>query len=267
MPERMNRDDPRRGRNGVAGKETLNTVEGRNAVREALNSGKSIERLYVLGGSDDGRLAALAADCRENGAQIVRCDRRRLDMMSATGAHQGVIAVVADIAYASLSDIFTRAEESGRPPLIVVCDHITDPQNLGAIIRSAEVFGAHGVVIPKRRSVSVTPAAVKASAGACLHMPVVRCANLHAAIGELKQAGVWIYGADGMGDRLICETELTSAAAIVLGSEGDGLSRLVRDDCDFLVRIPMLGKVGSLNVSAAAAVFLYEALRQRQGAL
>lgn len=246
--------------------EALNLIEGRNAVHEALVSGRSIEKLFVQGGTDDTRLAGLIAECRESGAQIVRCDKRKLDAMSQTGAHQGAIAVVSDITYATVADIFARAAESGRPPLIVICDHLNDPQNLGAIVRSAEVFGAHGVIIPKRRSVSVTATAVKASAGACLHMPIVRCTNLHATIEELKKAGVWIYGADGAGDRLLAETDLTSAAAIVMGSEGDGMSRLTRDDCDFLVRIPMLGKVNSLNVSAAAAVFLYEAVRQRTAA-
>ena len=246
--------------------ESLNLIEGRNAVREALASGKSIEKLFVQGGTDDARLAGLIADCRESGAQIVRCDKRRLDMMSSTGAHQGAIAVVSDITYATMADIFARAQESGRPPLIVICDHLNDPQNLGAIVRSAEVFGAHGVIIPKRRSVSVTATAVKASAGACLHMPIVRCTNLHATIEELKKAGVWIYGADGAGEKVLAETDLTSSAAIVMGSEGDGMSRLTREDCDFLVRIPMLGNVNSLNVSAAAAVFLYEAVRQRTAA-
>lgn len=241
----------------------FNLIEGRNAVHEALASGRSIEKVFVLDNREDGRLTALAAECRANGAQLVSCDRRKLDAMSETGAHQGIIAVVSEIDYATVADIFARAESSGRPPLIVICDHLSDPQNLGAIVRSAEVFGAHGVIIPKRRSVSVTPVAVKASAGACLHLPIVRCANLHAMIGELKEAGVWVCGADGAGDRLISDADLTTATAIVLGSEGDGLSRLTRDDCDFLVRIPMFGNVNSLNVSAAAAVFLYEAVRQR----
>lgn len=266
MPEKFNKENRRRDerrRNDEMEREAVHFIEGRNAVREVLNSGRSIAKLYVLDNQDDARLAALAAECRANGALLVRCDRRQLDAMSETGAHQGAIAVVSEIAYATMGDIFARAEQSGRPPLIVVCDHLSDPQNLGAIVRSAEVFGAHGVVIPKRRSASVTPAAVKASAGACLHLPIVRCTNLHAALNELKEAGVWLYGADGAGDRLVCETDMTSAAAIVLGSEGDGLSRLIREDCDFLVRIPMLGKVNSLNVSAAAAVFLYEAVRQR----
>jgi 23S rRNA (guanosine2251-2'-O)-methyltransferase len=283
MPEKQNRRYDRDGRNDRfsrkprqnhefsrdprteerADDDALNLIEGRNAVHEALVSGRSIEKLFVQGGTDDARLAGLIAECRESGAQIVRCDKRKLDAMSQTRAHQGAIAMVSDITYATVADIFARAAESGRPPLIVICDHLNDPQNLGAIVRSAEVFGAHGVIIPKRRSVSVTATAVKASAGACLHMPIVRCTNLHATIEELKKAGVWIYGADGAGDRLLAETDLTSAAAIVMGSEGDGMSRLTRDDCDFLVRIPMLGKVNSLNVSAAAAVFLYEAVRQR----
>lgn len=243
--------------------DALNIVEGRNAVHEAIASGRSVEKLFVLGTTDDTRLNGLVGECKENGAQIIRCDRHKLDAMSRTGAHQGAIAVVSEIAYATVDDIFARAEETGRPPLIVVCDHLSDPQNLGAIVRSAEVFGAHGVIIPKRRSVSVTPVTVKASAGACLHLPIVRCTNLHAVLTELKERGVWICGADGSGDRLISETDLTSPTAIVLGSEGDGMARLTKDDCDFVVRIPMQGKVNSLNVSAAAAVFLYEAIRQR----
>lgn len=240
-----------------------NLIEGRNAVREALAGDREIEKVYALNNRDDSRLAALVGECRAHGAQIVSCDRRKLDAMSSTCAHQGILAVVSEITYASVEDVLNRAEASGRPPLLVICDHLSDPQNLGAIVRSAEVFGAHGVIIPKRRSVSVTPAAVKASAGACLHLPIVRCTNLHAVIGELKEKGLWICGADGAGDRLISDADLAGPTAIVLGSEGDGLSRLTREDCDFLVRIPMAGKVNSLNVSAAASVFLYEAIRQR----
>lgn len=240
-----------------------NLIEGRNAVREALAGGREIEKVYALNNREDSRLSALVGECRAHGAQIVSCDRRKLDAMSETGAHQGILAVVSEISYATVEDVLHHAEESGQPPLIVICDHLSDPQNLGAIVRSAEVFGAHGVIIPKRRSVSVTPAAVKASAGACLHLPIVRCTNLHATITQLKEKGLWICGADGAGDRLISDADLTGPMAIVLGSEGDGLSRLTREDCDFLVRIPMAGKVNSLNVSAAASVFLYEVVRQR----
>lgn len=240
-------------------------VEGRNAVSEALKSGKSVDKLFVLDAPDEknGPLSQLISRCHENGAAVIRCDRKKLDRMSKTGAHQGVIAFVSGCAYKTLADILNFAEGTGRPPLVVVCDHLEDPYNLGAVIRSAEVAGAHGVIIPNRRGAGLTPTAVKASAGAALHLPVVRCANVVSAIKELKDAGLWVYGADADGDTQLYGADFKGPSAIVMGSEGSGLSRLVRENCDFIVSIPMLGKINSLNVSAAAAVILFETVRQR----
>jgi len=240
-------------------------VEGRNAVFEALESGKSVEKLFVLehGEETGGSLKELISRCRDNGAVIIKCDRKKLDKMSETKTHQGVVAAVSGCVYRELSDIIDAAEKSGRPPLVLVCDHIEDPHNLGAVIRSAEVAGAHGVIIPNRRSSGMTPAAIKASAGAAFRIPIVRRANIVSALEELKKAGLWIFGTDAGGDISLYDADFKGSAAIVMGSEGSGLSRLVRENCDFIVSIPMLGKLNSLNVSAAAAVVLFEAVRQR----
>ncbi len=240
-------------------------LEGRNAVAEALAKGRKILRLYVLEGGDrsENRLASLIAGCRDTGGQVFFCNRKKLDAMSQTGMHQGIIGYTQGIPYASLEAIFDRAAERNEPPLMVVCDHIEDPQNLGAIIRSAEVAGAHGVILPARRGATMTAAAVRASAGACMYLPIVKCTNIAATLEELKERNVWIYGADGAGENLAYDTDMTGPAAIVMGAEGFGLSRLAREKCDFLVRIPMIGNVNSLNVSAATAVLLFETVRQR----
>ena len=194
---------------------------------------------------------------------MVPVDRRKLDQMSPTGAHQGVIAAVAAHEYASVEDILALAAERGEAPLIVICDELSDPHNLGAILRSAECAGAHGVIIPKRRSVGLTAVVAKTSAGAVEYLPVARVANISSTIRELKEKGVWVYGtaADGASD--LYRTDLTGPSAIVIGNEGEGMSRLVRECCDVLVSIPMKGHISSLNASAAATVLLYEALRQR----
>ncbi|MBQ1223771.1 MAG: 23S rRNA (guanosine(2251)-2'-O)-methyltransferase RlmB [Oscillospiraceae bacterium] len=238
-------------------------LEGRNALSEAVKSGRSIEKLFVADGADKGSLTPVISRCRESGTVIVKCDRRKLDSMSPTGAHQGVIAFVSPCEYISVSELIDKALASETAPLIVVCDHVEDPHNLGAIIRSAEVSGAHGVIIPRRRGASVTGTVVKASAGAALHLPIAKCANLNAAIRELKERGIWVWGAEGGESRLIYDADFTLPTALVLGSEGDGLSRLTAESCDGLVSIPMAGNVNSLNVSAAAAVLLFEAVRQR----
>ena len=194
---------------------------------------------------------------------MVETDRRKLDQMSATGAHQGVIAMVAAHSYATLDDILNRAKERGEAPLIVICDELSDPHNLGAIIRTAECAGAHGVVIPKRRSVGLTAIVGKASAGALEYMPVARVTNITNAIKELKERGVWIFGTAAEGATPLYQADLKGAAAIVIGNEGDGMSRLVAESCDLKVSIPMKGRISSLNASAAAAILLYEAVRQR----
>ena len=190
-------------------------------------------------------------------------DRRKLDNMSRTHAHQGVIAIAAVREYATVDDILGAARTRGEPPLVVVCDEISDPHNLGAIIRTAECAGAHGIIIPKRRSAGLTAVVGKTSAGAVAHLPVARVANLTALLKELKDDGLWIFGADAAGDRPLYEADLKGPAAIVIGSEGSGMSRLVAEQCDFKVSIPLRGQINSLNASAAAAVLLYEAVRQR----
>jgi len=240
-----------------------NLLEGRNALTEALKSGRAIDKVFVAAGDTDRALARLSAMAKEAGAVVVETDRRKLDQMSATGAHQGVIAVVAAHSYATIDEILHRAEERGEAPLVVVCDELSDPHNLGAIIRTAECAGAHGIVIPKRRSVGLTAVVGKASAGALEYMPVARVTNLTKALEELKQRGLWVFGTAAGGDTPLFKADLKGPAAIVIGSEGEGMSRLVSDACDFKVSIPMNGSISSLNASAAAAILLYEAVRQR----
>ena len=240
-----------------------NMLEGRNAVTEALSAGRTIDKLFVADGDTDRALARICAMVKQAGAVVVPTDRRKLDYMSATGAHQGVIAMVAAHDYASIDDILKKAQDAGEPPLIVICDELSDPHNLGAIIRTAECAGAHGIIIPKRRSVGLTAVVGKASAGALEYMPVARVSNITAAIDTLKKAGVWVYGTAAEGDTTLYKADLKSAAAIVIGNEGEGMSRLVSERCDFKVSIPMKGSISSLNASAAAAIMLYEAVRQR----
>ena len=240
-----------------------NMLEGRNAVTEALSAGRTIDKLFVADGDTDRALARICAMAKQAGAVVVPTDRRKLDYMSATGAHQGVIAMVAAHDYASIDDILKKAQDAGEPPLIVIFDELSDPHNLGAIIRTAECAGAHGIIIPKRRSVGLTAVVGKASAGALEYMPVARVSNITAAIDTLKKAGVWVYGTAAEGDTTLYKADLKSAAAIVIGNEGEGMSRLVSERCDFKVSIPMKGSISSLNASAAAAIMLYEAVRQR----
>ena len=240
-----------------------NMLEGRNAVTEALSAGRTIDKLFVADGDTDRALARICAMAKQAGAVVVPTDRRKLDYMSATGAHQGVLAMVAAHDYASIDDILKKAQDAGEPPLIVICDELSDPHNLGAIIRTAECAGAHGIIIPKRRSVGLTAVVGKASAGALEYMPVARVSNITAAIDTLKKAGVWVYGTAAEGDTTLYKADLKSAAAIVIGNEGEGMSRLVSERCDFKVSIPMKGSISSLNASAAAAIMLYEAVRQR----
>ena len=240
-------------------------IEGRNALTEALRAGRTIDKLYVASGDTNRSLSHLVAQAKEAGAVVVRTERARLDQMSPTGAHQGVIATVAAHGYSTLDDVFARAESRGEAPLIVLCDGLSDPHNLGAILRSAECAGAHGIIIPKRRSVGLTAVVAKASAGALEYMPVVRVSNIAAAIRELKSRGVWVLGTAAEGTTRLYDADLRGPTAIVIGSEGDGMSRLTQEQCDYLVSIPMKGEISSLNASAAAAILLYEAVRQRIG--
>lgn len=240
-------------------------IEGRNAVQEALRAGTTIDKLYVAKGERDAILGRIAAEAREKGAVIAEVDLRKLDSMSATGAHQGLIAMAAVQEYASVEDILQAAKDKGEQPLVVVCDELSDPHNLGAVIRTAECAGAHGVIIPKRRSVGLTAVVGKTSAGAVSHVPVARVPNLTALLKDLKKQGLWVFGAAAGAKTTLYQADLKGPAAIVIGSEGSGMSRLVEETCDVLVSIPMRGKINSLNASAAAAILLYEAVRQRFG--
>ena len=239
-------------------------IEGRNAVIEALRAGEQIDKIYIQKGETDKTLGHIASKARALGTVVVEADKRKLDAMSRTHAHQGVIALAAVREYVSVEHILQIAAEKGEAPLLVVCDEISDPHNLGAIIRTAECAGAHGVVIPKRRSAGLTAVVAKTSAGAVAHVPVARVPNLSALLKDLKKQGIWVYGTAADGSTPLYDADLKGPAAIVIGSEGNGMSRLVAENCDFLVSIPMRGKVNSLNASAAAAILLYEAVRQRR---
>lgn len=241
-------------------------LEGRHAVSEALKMRRTIDKIYLLRNfGEDSDLSAIRSLARSAGVPVVEADRRKLDFMSETGAHQGVIASVPAAAYVSVEEILRRAEESGEPPLIVLCDNLSDPHNLGAIIRTAGAVGAHGVIIPKHRSVSLTAVCAKAAAGALEHVPVAKVTNLSETIVQLQKQGIWVFGTAGEGTTSLYDADFVRPAAIVIGSEGDGMSRLVRDRCDYIVSIPMKGAVPSLNASAAAAVVLFEAMRRRMG--
>lgn len=243
--------------------ENENMLEGRNAVTEALKAGRTVDKVFIASGDTDSTLRYIASLAKKAGAVVTYCDRRKLDTMSQTGAHQGVIAMFAAREYCTVQDILQTAQDRGEAPLIVICDEITDPHNLGAILRTAECVGAHGVIIPKRRSSGLTAVVAKASAGALEYMPVARVSNLTAAINILKENGVWIYGTAADAAESLYKTDLTGAVAMVIGSEGAGMGRLVSEACDFMVSIPMKGHINSLNASNAAAILLYEALRQR----
>ena len=255
--------EPRAAAPAPAPEEDECRLEGRNAITEALRAGRTIDKVFIADGEIDRALQRLAAECKEAGAVIVPVDRRKLDLMSTTRAHQGIIAQAAAHEYASIDDILQVAADRGQAPLIVICDELSDPHNLGAIMRSAECAGAHGVIIPKRRSVGLTATVAKASAGAIEYMKVARVANINHAIAELKEKGIWVFGAAGEGSEAMYRADLTGPTAIVIGNEGDGISPLVRKNCDMLIHIPMSGRISSLNASAAASILLYEAVRQR----
>ena len=241
-----------------------NIIEGKNAVTEAIRAGRPLDKIFLVRQSSDKALAFIASSARAAGVVVTECDRRKLDGMSQTGSHQGVIAVAAAREYCALEDILDHADALGQAPFVVVCDGIEDPRNLGAIIRCAECAGVHGIVIPKHRSAGVTAAADKTSAGAAEHMLIARVSNLTAALQTMKQHGLWIYGAEAGGGSPLWKTDMKGPICLVIGSEGAGMSRLVREACDFVMDIPLMGRVNSLNASAAAAVLLYEIVRQRQ---
>ena len=238
-------------------------IIGRNPVLEAVKAGREIDTLFVTKGERQGSVGKIIAMCRENGVMVKETDTKKLDYMCQGANHQGVIARVAAHEYASVEDIFARAKEKGENPFIVICDEIEDPHNLGAIIRTAECAGAHGVIIPKRRSATLNFTVAKTAAGALEYMPVARVSNLPSTMEELKERGVWIYGTDMEGETW-CQTDLKGPMALVVGSEGKGLGRLVLEKCDFILSLPMTGEINSLNASVAAGIMMYEVSRQRQ---
>lgn len=239
-------------------------IAGRNAIAEALRAGRAIDSLYVQRGERSGALQALVKKAKEAGAAIKEADPKKLDYLCGGANHQGVVAVAAVKEYATVEDLFRRAQEKDEPPFFVVCDELEDPHNLGAILRTAECAGAHGVIIPKRRSVGLTYAVGKASAGAVEYLPVARVGNLPSLLEELKARGLWIYAADMDGSPW-CQTDFTGPTALVIGSEGRGVGRLVKEKADFVVSLPLKGNINSLNASVAAGILCYEVARQRSG--
>lgn len=246
------------------GSENANQVEGRNPVREALRAGRSVQRIFIAEDERRGSLGEIVTLARERGIPIDEVTRAMLDRKSVTGAHQGVIALAAARDYADLEQVLDQVQAGGESPLLLLCDGLQDPHNLGALLRTADAAGAHAVVIPARRSVGLTATVAKTSAGAIEHVPVCRVTNIAQTIERLKERGIWVVGAEMAGDRLYWEANLTGPLALVVGGEGEGVGRLVAERCDFLVRLPMHGSINSLNASVAGALLLYEVLRQRQ---
>lgn len=239
-------------------------IVGRRSVQEALRAGRELEKLLVAEGVAKGSVAVLLKNARERGIPVQYVPRNRLDRLTAGANHQGVVAEAAAYRYARLEDLFRRAEERGESPFFILLDGIEDPHNLGSILRTADAAGAHGVIIPKRRAVGLTYAVGKASAGAVEHIPVVRVTNLPRTAEELKEAGLWIIGSSPEGESDYTEADYTMPLGLVIGSEGRGMSRLMKETCDLLVRLPMAGRVASLNASVAAALLMYEVLRRRR---
>ena len=240
------------------------TIIGRNAVLEAFRSGKTIDKLHILDGCQDGPIKSILREARKQDTMVKYVSKEKLDSLSEHGRHQGVVAIAAAYEYAQMEDLFQKAEEKGEAPFFVLCDEIEDPHNLGAIIRTANLAGAHGVIIPKRRAVGLTGTVAKVSAGALYHTPVVRVTNLARTIEELKKQGMWFVCGDMDGQQMY-DLDLTGSIGLVIGNEGNGVSHLVREKCDFVASIPMRGDIDSLNASVAAGVLAYEIVRQRLG--
>lgn len=241
-------------------------IAGRNAVYEALKSGRPVDSVLIAKGNTGGPVGRIVSLCREKGVTIKDVSPAKLDALCAGLNHQGVAAIAAAHEYSTVEDILKRAEEKKEPPFIIIADEINDPHNLGAIIRTAEAAGAHGIIIPKRGAVGLTAAVGKASCGALEYMPVARVSNLVSTVEELKKMNIWIYGAE-MSGQPYYQTDFSGACALVIGSEGFGISRLLREKCDFLVSLPMRGKIESLNASVAAGILMYEIVRRRESAL
>lgn len=238
------------------------TIEGRNAVIEAFRSGKTIDKLYILDGCQDGPVMTIKREAKKQDTMMKFVDKERLDQMSETGKHQGVIAVAAAYEYAEIEDLFALAEKKGEAPFFILLDNIEDPHNLGAIIRTANLAGAHGVIIPKNRAVGLTATVARTSAGALNYTPVAKVTNLARTIEDLKERGMWFVCAD-MGGTIMYDLNLTGSIGLVIGNEGEGVSRLVKEKCDMIASIPMKGDIDSLNASVAAGVLAYEIVRQR----
>ncbi|TDT51267.1 23S rRNA (guanosine(2251)-2'-O)-methyltransferase RlmB [Fonticella tunisiensis] len=239
-----------------------NIVEGRNPVIEAIKSGRTIEKLYVAKGDLEGSIKMIISMAKDRGIVISEVDRRKLDELSRGGIHQGVLAVVSPYQYSSMDDILSYAEEKGEDPFVIILDEIEDPHNLGSIVRTANICGAHGVIIPKRRSALVTAAVAKASAGAVEYTKIAKVTNITQTIKKLKDRGIWVMGAD-MDGSIVYESNMKGPIALVIGSEGRGISRLVRENCDMIVSVPVKGQINSLNASVAAGIIMYEVVRQR----
>ena len=239
-------------------------IEGRNAVLEAFRSGKCVDKLFILDGCQDGPVRTIAREARKTDTIINYVSKERLDQLSETRAHQGVIAQAAAYEYSTVDEILARAEEKGEPPFLILLDNVEDPHNLGAIIRTANLVGAHGVIIPKRRAVGLTSTVAKTSAGAINYTPVAKVTNLTKTMKELKEKGLWFVCAD-MGGESMYKLNLTGPIGLVIGNEGEGVSRLVKETCDFVASIPMKGDIDSLNASVATGVLAYEIVRQRLG--
>lgn len=237
-------------------------IIGRNPVLEAIRSGRSIDKILVKKGKYEGSIVPIIKKAKENGVIIQEADKAKLDAASEGGSHQGVIAYVSAYEYSDVNDILNAARDKGEPPFVIICDKITDPHNLGAIIRTANCVGAHGVIIPKRNSVGLNSTVAKASAGAVEYTRVAKVTNIVSAIEDLQKEGLWITAADMDGEEMY-NIDLKGAVGLVIGSEGEGVSRLVKEKCDFVASIPMTGRINSLNASVAAGVLMYEALRQR----
>lgn len=241
---------------------TENKIEGRNAVLEAFRSGKTVDKLYILDGCQDGPVRTIAREARKHDTIIQYVKKERLDQLSETGKHQGVIAVAASYEYAAVEDILEKAREKGEPPFILLLDNIEDPHNLGAIIRTANLAGAHGVIIPKRRAAGLTAVVARTSAGALNYTPVAKVTNLKNVMEDLKKEGMWFVCAD-MGGTNYYDLDLKGPIGLVIGNEGEGVSRLVKESCDFVASIPMKGDIDSLNASVATGILAFEIARQR----
>lgn len=239
-----------------------NLIYGRNAVMEALKSEREIEKIFLRKGDREGSVRVIAALAKERSIPFVEVLPQKLGEMTGGAAHQGVAALASPVSYVTVDEILAQAQAKGEKPFLVICDDISDPHNLGAIMRSAECCGVNGIILPKRHSAPITSVAVKASAGAVSYLPIAKVSNLATTIDALKEKGVWIYGAEAGGSS-VWDTDMRGATALVLGSEGNGISRLVREKCDFIVSIPMYGRINSFNVSCAASILLTEAARQR----